>query len=170
MARIVQKAQPALRSMDSEIAQLRDLDLSGLRARWKSVFRKVPPTHLPRHLLFGVLVYRIQADALGDLNPDTARMLKQVSDNDKGVDVQTLSSELIKRRADLRTGTLLVREWNGHSQRVMVMADGFSWNGRSYDSLSAVAFAITGTRWNGHRFFGMRDKVRCGAATIAKSS
>jgi hypothetical protein len=156
--------------MDSEIAQLRDLDLSGLRARWKGVFRKVPPAHLPRHLLLGVLVYRIQADALGDLSSDTARMLKQVSDNGKGLDIQTLSSELVKRRADLRTGTLLVREWKGHSQRVMVMADGFSWNGRSYDSLSAVAFAITGTRWNGHRFFGMRDKVRCGAATIAKSS
>jgi hypothetical protein len=156
--------------MDSEIAQLRDLDLSGLRTRWKSVFRKVPPAHLPRHLLLGVLVYRIQADALGDLTPDTAWMLKKVSDNDKGLDIQTLSSELVKRRADLRTGTLLVREWNGRSQRVMVLADGFSWNGRSYDSLSAVAFAITGTRWNGHRFFGMRDKVKCGAAMIAKSS
>ena len=60
-------------------------------------------------------------------------------------------------------------KWNGRSHRVMVMADGFAWNGRSYDSLSAVALAITGTRWNGHRFFGMRDKVRDNA-TIAKPS
>jgi hypothetical protein len=167
MARIVQKAQPAPRSLESEIAQLRDFDLSGLRARWKGVFRRVPPAHLPRHLLFGILVYRIQADALGDLAPDTARMLKQVGGNDRRLDIQTLSSELVNRRADFRTGTILVREWNDRSHRVMVMADGFAWNGRSYDSLSAVAFAITGTRWNGHRFFGMRDKVRANS-TIAK--
>jgi hypothetical protein len=169
MARIAQKEQPAPRSLDREIAQLRDLDLSGLRARWKSVFRKVPPAHLPRHLLLGILVYRMQADALGDLAPDTARMLKQVGGDDKELDIQTLSSELVNRRADLRTGTILVREWNGRPHRVMVMADGFAWNGRSYDSLSAVAFAITGTRWNGHRFFGLRAKVR-DVATIAKSS
>lgn len=148
---------------------MRDLDLSGLRARWKSVFRRVPPAHLPRHLLLGVLAYRIQADALGDLALDTVRMLKQVGDNDKGWDVQGLSSELVSRRDDLRTGTILVREWNGRPHRAMVMADGFAWNGRSYDSLSAVAFAITGTRWNGHRFFGLRDKVK-DDATIAKSS
>ena len=170
MARTDQKKpQPAPRSLDSEIAQLRDLDLSGLRARWKSAFRKVPPAHLPRHLLFGILVYRIQTDALGNLAPDTARMLKQVGGNNKELDIQTLSSELVNRRADLRTGTILVREWNDRSHRVMVMADGFAWTGRSYDSLSAVAFAITGTRWNGHRFFGMRNRVRDNA-TIAKPS
>src|SRR4030081_710221 len=53
---------------------------------------------------------------------------------------------------------LLVREWDRRSQRVMVMADGFAWNGQTYDSLSKVAFAITGTKWNGPRFFGLRDK------------
>src|SRR5258707_396262 len=55
-------------------------------------------------------------------------------------------------------GTVLVREWDRRSQRVMVMPDGFAWNGRTYDSLSKVAFAITGTKWNGPRFFGLRDK------------
>lgn len=168
MARIAQAA-PAPPSLESEIAQLRDLDLSGLRARWKSVFRKPSPAHLPRHILLGVLAYRIQADALGDLASDTARMLKQVGDNGKGLDIRGLSSELVNRRADLRTGTILVRGWNGRSHRVKVMADGFAWNGRSYNSLSAVAFAITGTRWNGHRFFGLRDRVSDNA-TIAKCS
>ena len=61
-------------------------------------------------------------------------------------------------RARLKAGTVLVREWDRQSQRVMVMAEGFSWNGQTYDSLSKVAFAITGTRWNGPRFFGLRDK------------
>jgi hypothetical protein len=63
-----------------------------------------------------------------------------------------------QRRTELTPGTVLVREWNQRSQRVMVMDDGFAWNGQRYDSLSEVAFAITGTRWNGPRFFGLRDK------------
>ena len=63
-----------------------------------------------------------------------------------------------QKRTELTPGTVLVREWDRKSQRVMVMADGFAWNGRTYDSLSKVAFAITGTKWNGPRFFGLRDK------------
>jgi hypothetical protein len=66
---------------------------------------------------------------------------------------------LDQKRTELLPGTLLVREWHGQSQRVMVLADGFAWNGKTYDSLSKVAFAITGTKWNGPRFFGLRDKV-----------
>jgi hypothetical protein len=64
-----------------------------------------------------------------------------------------------RSRTELRPGTLLTREWNGHLQRVMVLADGFSWNGKSYPSLSKVAFAITGSRWSGPRFFGLRDNA-----------
>ena len=63
-----------------------------------------------------------------------------------------------QKRTELSPGTVLVREWDRQSQRVMVMADGFAWNSRTYDGLSKVAFAITGTRWNGPRFFGLRDK------------
>jgi hypothetical protein len=66
-------------SLDDEIAHLRDLDLHGLRARWKSVFRQQPPYHLPRHLLFAVLGYRLQADELGDLDPATTRLLRQIA-------------------------------------------------------------------------------------------
>jgi hypothetical protein len=63
-----------------------------------------------------------------------------------------------QKRTELTPGTILVREWDRQSQRVMVMSDGFAWNGQTYDSLSKVAFAITGTKWNGPRFFGLRDK------------
>jgi len=63
-----------------------------------------------------------------------------------------------QKRTELSPGTVLVREWDRQSHRVRVMADGFAWNGQTYDSLSKVAFAITGTRWNGPRFFGLRDK------------
>ena len=65
---------------------------------------------------------------------------------------------LDRRRTGLTPGTVLVREWDRKSHRVMVLADGFAWNGQTYESLSKIAFAITGTRWNGPRFFGLRDK------------
>ena len=73
-----------------------------------------------------------------------------------------MSARLIsfdQKRTELTPGTVLVREWDRRSQRVMVMSDGFAWNGQTYDSLSKVAFAITGTKWNGPRFFGLRDKA-----------
>src|SRR5258708_17427701 len=72
-----------------------------------------------------------------------------------------ISARLIsfeQKRTELTPGTVLVREWDRHSQRVMVMSDGFAWNGQTYDSLTKVAFAITGTNWNGPRFFGLRGK------------
>ncbi len=62
------------------------------------------------------------------------------------------------KRTELTPGTVLVREWDRRSLRVMVMAEGFAWNGQTYDCLSKVAFAITGTKWNGPRFFGLREK------------
>ena len=151
-------------SLELEIAHLRALDLAGLRARWKGAFRSSPPPHLSRHLLLGMLAYRLQADELGDLAPDTTQLLKQLGGGST-VEAARLTAELSQRRNDLRVGTILMREWNGRPQRAMVMADGFAWNGRTFDSLSAVAFAITGTRWNGHRFFGLRDKIRSSSSS-----
>jgi hypothetical protein len=145
-------------SVEDEIAHLRGLDLKGLRSRWQSVFQRPPPEHLPRHLLFAIIVYRIQADRLGDLDHETMQVLDMT--NAKNILV-TMSARLIsfdQKQTELTPGTVLVREWDRHSQRVMVMPDGFAWNGRTYDSLSKVAFAITGTKWNGPRFFGLRDK------------
>ena len=147
------------RSLEDEIAHLRDLDRKGLRARWKGVFRQQPPLHLPRHLLFAVLAYRLQADALGDLASDTVRLLKQIGSNGSTVDTVRLASEFAHRRINLKPGTILTRAWNGQCHRVMVVDAGFAWNGKTYDSLSRIAFAITGSKWNGPRFFGLRDKA-----------
>ena len=69
--------------------------------------------------------------------------------------INRLVADFNRPRTELRPGTLLTREWDGHLQRVMVLADGFSWNGKTYASLSMVAFAMTGTRWSGPRFFGL---------------
>jgi hypothetical protein len=109
-------------------------------------------------LLFAIITYRIQADRLGDLDHEIRQVLDRMDANDTGV---TMSARLVsfdQKRAELTPGTVLVREWDRRSQRVMVIPDGFSWNGQTYDSLSKVAFAITGTKWNGPRFFGLRDK------------
>jgi Protein of unknown function (DUF2924) len=144
-------------SIGDEIAHLRGLDLKGLRSRWQSVFQRLPPDHLPRHLLFAIIAYRIQADRLGDLDHETKHVLDQTDAKKTSV---TMSARLVsfdQKRTELTPGTVLVREWDRHSQRVMVVADGFAWNGQTYDSLSKVAFAITGTKWNGPRFFGLRD-------------
>jgi hypothetical protein len=145
-------------SVEDEIAHLRGLDLGGLRARWQGVFRRPAPAHLTRYLLFAVIAYRLQADRFGDLDHGTLQVLDRTIAKETG---STMSARLVsfdQRRTELSPGTVLVREWDRRSQRVMVMADGFAWNGQSFDSLSKVAFAITGTRWNGPRFFGLRDK------------
>jgi hypothetical protein len=144
--------------IEDEIAHLRGLDLKGLRSRWQSVFQKPAPDHLPRHLLFAIITYRIQADRLGDLGHETKQVLDLTDAKNTGVTMSTRLVSLDQKQTELTPGTVLVREWNRHSQRVLVKADGFAWNGQTYDSLSKVAFAITGTKWNGPRFFGLRDK------------
>src|ERR1700738_2221203 len=76
MARgVIDPAVPDRASLDNEIARLRDLDIGELRARWHTVFRRAAPPHLPRHLLFRVLAYRLQADQLGDLDADCQNLL-----------------------------------------------------------------------------------------------
>jgi hypothetical protein len=154
-------ALPDRKSLDVEIARLRDLDVGDLRIQWQNAFRREPPPHLPRHFLFRVLAYRLQADQLGGLDSESQRLLdRSVSPEDAG----QRAVDLGRHNADLRPGTVLGREWNGHMQRVTVLADGFSWNGKTYPSLSQAAFAITGTRWNGPKFFGLRAKTSKEAA------
>jgi hypothetical protein len=142
--------EPDRESLDYEIARLRGLDVGQLRARWRTVFRRRAPPHLPRHLLFRILAYRLQADRLGELDADSQRLLGRIALGTSGAGDQLMAH---LTRSTLRPGTLLTREWQGHLQQVMVLADGFAWNGNTYPSLTKVAFAITGARWNGPRFF-----------------
>jgi Protein of unknown function (DUF2924) len=152
-------ALPDRKSLDAEIARLRDLGAGELRSRWHTVFGRRPPPRLPRHLLFRVIAYRLQADQLGDLDGECQRLLDRSGSPEN-------AGQRAKERvtADLRPGTVLGREWNGQMHRVAVLTDGFAWNGNTYPSLSKVAFAITGTRWNGPKFFGLRDKLPKGAS------
>ena len=142
--------------LEDEIAHLRDLDLRGLQARWHSVFRRKAPDHLSRHLLYRMIAYRLQAERLGDLDRDTQRFLDQVATGTHRGDELPAKHD---RRHGLQPGTVLVREWDGKPQRVMVLDQGFAWNGATYRSLTEIAFAMTGTRWSGPRFFGIRTRA-----------
>ena len=148
-------APPDRKTLDVEIARLRDLDVGALRAGWRNAFRRQPPANLPRHILFRMLAYRLQADHLGDLDGGSRRLLDSaVSPEAAG----KRAAEGNRLTVDVRPGTILAREWNSRMHRVAVLAEGFAWAGKTYPSLSKVALAITGTRWNGPRFFGLRDK------------
>jgi hypothetical protein len=157
----VDPAPPDREALDAEIARLRDLDVGGLRHRWHAICGRPPPPHLPRHLLFRVLAYRLQADRWGDLDADSKRLLDGSASPERAAQSAVALSG---RGAALRPGTVLGREWNGKMQRVTVLAEGFAWAGKTYTSLSGIAIAITGTRWNGPRFFGLRDKPAKGSS------
>ena len=149
----ISSALPDQMTLAAEITQLRELDVSTLRARWRVVFRKDAPFHLPRHMLMRVLAYRLQADRLGDLDAESQRLLNTSTSPEQ---VSARVTEARRRQIRLRPGTVLAREWKGQMQRVAVVAHGFTWNGTTYSSLSRIACVITGTRWNGPKFFGPR--------------
>ena len=140
-------------ALEQEIARWRDLDLAGLQARWKALTGRKAPPHLPKHLLLRLLAYRVQADAFGDLDPATIRFLERLATGGRQANTPV---PLPASRA-LKPGTLLRREWQGTLHQVEVAQNGFTWGGATYQSLSEVARAITGTRWNGPRFFGLRE-------------
>lgn len=140
--------------IEETIAELKLLNLEDLRLRWRMTFAKTTPTSLPRHLLVYMIAYRLQADLHGDLGKDQKRYLDTVG---KTV-VQDPAAEISNPDTDrkgFKVGTLLVREHEGVQHRVTVTPEGFLWGDRTYASLSAVAKAITGTNWNGRRFFGL---------------
>src|SRR5215475_12933272 len=143
---------PETFSVEAEIARLRDLDAKVLRARWRTSFGQDAPAHLARHLLFAMLAYRLQVEAMGDLDAETVRFLKQVELAPCKRAAVPLTQAFERRMRELSPGTVLTREWSGQHHRVMVREEGFVWEGRTYRSLSEIAKLITGTKWNVPRF------------------
>jgi len=149
----------SIASLNDMIGSFVDLDLNGLRLQWRNHLGGTPPAHLPRWLLLRILAYRIQAAALGGLDKETLRAIRQPKGQTLGSSCDRPFAARIPTTCEgtqLRTGALLAREWNGKLERVMVLDKGFAWNGETYGSLSQIAKAMTGTNWNGHRFFGLR--------------
>ncbi|MGA2487664.1 MAG: DUF2924 domain-containing protein [Roseiarcus sp.] len=157
-------AQPAPLADDRErlsqlVSSLPDLDRRQLLLQWRNHLGGTAPAHLPTWLLARLLAYRIQAAAFGDVSATTQRRLRSLKDaGDHSTPVPFANrSPATRDGVDLRPGALLAREWRGRLERVSVLSEGFAWNGDTYASLSMVAKAITGTSWNGHRFFGLRS-------------
>ena len=139
-------------SVLARLAALKTTPTAELKRQWRDLFDSEPPP-FNRRYLESRLAYRIQELAWGGLKPETVRRLERLGEDLDGGD-------RVKRRirsdAMPIIGTRLIREWQGVEHVVTVTADGFEWQGRPYKSLSAIARAITGTRWNGWVFFGLR--------------
>jgi len=142
-------------SVLTQAAEIERLDLAGLRARWRELCGSEPPRY-SRTFLARRLIGRLQELAYGGLDEAT-RVRLRAALGEAGLDEDGRASA--RRRRDARrpvSGTCLVRDWQGRRCAVTVLADGFEYAGRKYRSLSAIARAITGTRWNGPAFFGLR--------------
>jgi hypothetical protein len=116
-------------------------------------------THLPKHLQTAIMSYRRQADVSGDLDLAIRQFLDRIGEMETREAVMAKLVAFDRGQVELKAGTILSRDWNGTTHRAIAVDDGFLWEGTKYDSLSAIAFAITGTRWNGPRFFGLRDSA-----------
>ena len=132
----------AVASVTVEVRVLERLDLNGLRTEWRRRYGS-PPKLRSAGLLRLMLAWRIQSEAMGGLDVATRRRLRAPS--------------LV--RASLQDGARITKEWQGRTYIVDRVNGRFRWDGREFASLSAVAFAITSVKWNGPKFFGMRDKT-----------
>ena len=152
-------------TLDAAVVRLAALDAHQLRLQWRNHLGGTVPAHLPRWLLLRVLAYRRQAAALGDLDKASLRAIRASQGGAIDFAARPFNNRKPTTRdgIGLNSGALLVREWRGKLERVMVLDKGFTWNGRTFGSLSQVANAITGARWNGHRFFGLRSAKERGA-------
>jgi DUF2924 family protein len=137
----------------AQIASLLKLDTDELRERWKSVYGKAPSREIGRSFLTRAISYRLQERAHGGLKPSTCRLLARAVE-----ETATGSSKRPQTRM-AQSGTILIREWRGTAHRVTMLEAGVSFNGKRYRSLSEVAREITGSRWSGPRFFGLRSQV-----------
>src|SRR5215207_6414174 len=133
-------------AIEAEIDRVRSLGIDALRKRWRLSFGASPPKALSKDIMGRMIAYRIQEEAFGGLDRETLKLLDRLARGEK-------PSELNRR---LKAGTVLIREYHGERHTVTVVPDGFVWQEATYSSLSTIAKAITGTAWNGPRFFGLR--------------
>ena len=140
----------------ARLAALKAMSVNELKAEWQALFDAPAPNN-SRNFLEGRLAYRIQELTYGGPDKQTRRLLDLLADEVEGT--LTRKAQIADPRNPV-VGTKLIREWDGIAHTVTVLREGFDWDGRRYKSLSAVARAITGTRWNGYRFFGLRQRKR----------
>ncbi len=138
------------------LARLPKLDIHELREEWHRLYKVNASPHLSRELLIRAVAYRMQEVALGGLRQEPQHQLRQIAQELK----QTGAA--IRLRPQLKPGTRLWREWQGRTYEVVVLDNGFSWQGTRCKSLSAIARKITGTAWSGPLFFGLKQNRSAG--------
>ena len=136
---------------EEALSRLLTLDIGELRQQWRGLYKTQAPPHLSRELLVRAVAYRMQELVRGGLRPEPQRQLRRIAQEFKETGGAT-----IRARPELKPGTRLMREWQGRTYDVLVLDDGFSWQGARYRSLSAIARQITGTAWSGPLFFGLK--------------
>jgi hypothetical protein len=146
-------------AIEAEVDQVRSLGIDALRKRWRMMFGAIPPQGLTKDIIARMIAYRIQEEAFGGLDRETVKLLDRLARGEK-------PNELNRR---LKAGTVLVREYQGERHTVTVVPDGFVWRDKTYSSLSTIARAITGTAWNGPRFFGLRVRGNQDTADTPKA-
>ena len=129
-----------------DLTQLQDMNKEELQKAWiKLGYSGSPPATLSRDLLLRGLAYELQAQSSGKLTRREIAGLRSLSDRRKG-----------RAHPPIKAGSRLLRLWQGRTHEVVVLEDGFLWEGEEYETLSVIARAITGTRWSGPRFFGLK--------------
>jgi hypothetical protein len=139
-----------------DLSKLPELSVSELDTLWRTYLGGTMPKQLPKFLQSRMLAYSLQVQQTGGLSIMTSRFLDQAAIDIKAGREPSLPYPAEQR---LKPGIVIMREHNGVHQRVMVLDEGFAWNGKTFGSLSAVAKAMTGTNWNGQRFFGLDRKL-----------
>jgi Protein of unknown function (DUF2924) len=144
-------------ALEDEIASLPALSKAELLTRWRERLKQAPPSHLNKPILVPLLAYRLQKQAFGGLKSAYKRRLRELAEsferNPSGV-ARAVSSARIK------PGTRLIRQWDGQTHQVTVAEEGFEYKGERYKSLSEIARMITGTRWSGPLFFGLKQSQK----------
>jgi len=140
------------RRLTSELEDLPALDRRALIEKWRTLYGTEPPCGVRNNFLMHAIAHRMQEQALGGLKPAIRRFLEKAAEDDAS------RQQILPVISSIKPGTRLLREWNGVTYEVIIMKDGVQCNGRRYRSLSEVARAITGTRWSGPLFFGLKKR------------
>jgi DUF2924 family protein len=149
-----QSSHTQAEKISAAIAALAALGINDLKSRWRELYDTEAPPRISRELLTRAIAYRLQEKVFGGLAPATQRLLQRVADD------QPSHRARLSHAPKAAPGTLLIRQWRGKAHQVTVLDEGVVYRGKRYGSLSEVARLITGTRWSGPLFFGLRKPIQ----------
>jgi hypothetical protein len=138
-------------TLERQVGELEQASFLHLKQRWRELYGTQPPRRISRDLLIRAVAYRMQEQVFGGLKPSTRRLLTRVA-----AEAAQRREIKVTPQSSLKPGAILLREWHGTQYQAVVRDDGIVFQGKRYSSLSQIAQRITGTRWSGPRFFGLR--------------